>query len=350
MISFLINNRPIGVGHPVFVIAEAGVNHNGDLGMARQLVEVAVQAGADAVKFQTFQADTLASSYAPKAAYQKTAGNAGESQREMLRRLELSPKDHRQLMALCKKRGILFLSSPFDENSADLLKGMGVAALKIPSGEITNLPFLAHVAAMKLPLIISTGMANMKEVRDAMRVVCQAASPGSVSLLHCVSAYPANAKDCNLRAMATLSKAFKVPIGFSDHTLGAEVTWAAVALGATVIEKHFTLDKSLPGPDHKASLSPSELRDFIRGIRSIESALGDGRKVPVEAESDTAMVARKSLVAVTDIRAGTRIGSGMFLARRPGNGIPPAQLDRVIGRRLRVDLKAEQLLDWGMLQ
>ncbi len=349
MKSFRINNRSIGAGHSVFVIAEAGVNHNGDLGMARQLVEMAVQAGADAVKFQTFQADTLASRFAPKAAYQRSAGKAGESQRDMLRRLELSPKDHRHLMALCEKRGILFLSSPFDEASADLLKGMGVAALKIPSGEITNLPFLSHVAAMKLPLIISTGMANMNEVRNAMRVVRRTAM-GPVALLHCVSAYPALAKDCNLRVMATLCNQFNVPVGFSDHTLGSEVSWAAVALGAAVIEKHFTLDKSLPGPDHKASLSPRELHNFVRGIRTIESALGDGRKVPVAAERETAMVARKSLVAVADLPAGTRVAPSMFIARRPGNGIPPAHLERVIGRRLRTDIRSEQLLAWGMLK
>jgi N-acetylneuraminate synthase/N,N'-diacetyllegionaminate synthase len=344
-----IDKRSIGPTNPCFVIAEAGVNHNGDLEMARQLVEVAAQAGADAVKFQTFHADELASANAPKAAYQKCAGSADESQRDMLRRLELSPRDHMELMALCKTRGILFLSSPFDDSSADMLCQMGLLALKIPSGEITNLPFLAHVAAMKLPLVISTGMANMKEVDDAIRTVRNSGSP-PIALLHCVSAYPAQAGDCNLRAMISMQKRFRVPVGFSDHTLGPEVALAAVALGANVIEKHITLEKSLPGPDHRASMAPDEFRDLVRQIRAIESALGSGRKEPVESERETALVARKSLVAVADIPAGTTITAAMLTTRRPGSGISPTDLTRVLGRSSKAAICSETMLEWGMFE
>jgi N-acetylneuraminate synthase len=344
-----IGGRSVGPGLPCFVIAEAGVNHNGDPSLARRLVEAAAKAGADAVKFQTFRADTLASPSAPKAAYQKVSGGPDESQQEMLRRLELSPAIHLELVAVCRQRNLLFLSSPFDEESADFLARLPVPALKIPSGELTNLPFLAHVARLGVPLIVSTGMADLSEVAVAVETIRRAGSP-PLALLHCVSNYPAAPATCNLRAMATLQTAFGFPVGFSDHTLGLSIGLAAVALGACVIEKHFTMDKNLPGPDHPASLVPAELREFIQGIRAVEAALGDGRKVPALSERETALIVRKSVVALVDLPAGARIEASMLGIRRPGGGLLPAELVHVVGRTTRMAVLAGQPLTWGMIQ
>ncbi len=347
--QFSIAGRLVGPGYPCFIIAEAGVNHNGDPALARRLVTVAARAGADAVKFQTFKADALASPEAPKAEYQRSSGEADESQHAMLRRLELSAEMHRELMVQCQQEGILFMSSPFDEAAADFLAQLKVQALKIPSGEITNLPFLRHIAALRLPTILSTGMADLGEVEAAVRTLRDSGAL-PLALLHCVSNYPALPSACNLRAMATLSAAFGVPIGFSDHTLGTDVSLGAVALGACIIEKHFTLDKKLPGPDHPASLEPDELTAFVRGIRSIEEALGHGRKEPVASERETALVARKSLVASLSLSAGERIEPSMILIRRPGDGVPPAQLSLVMGRKLRRPVRAGQTLQWDMFE
>jgi N-acetylneuraminate synthase len=266
MQNIQVGNKLIGPGQPVFVIAEAGVNHNGDLKLARALIDVAVEAGADAVKFQTFRAERLATPDAPKAEYQvQTTGNA-ESQFEMLRRLELSADAHRELQAYCHERGIIFLSTPFDEEAVDLLDESGVAAFKISSGDLTNSPLLEHVASKGKPVILSTGMSELSELIEAVSVLNTAGCENPV-LLHCVSNYPADPAEVNLRAMQTMRSAFDVPVGFSDHTQGIDVALAAVALGACVIEKHFTLDRTMPGPDHRASLEPTELRELVRSIR-----------------------------------------------------------------------------------
>lgn len=346
--SLEIAGRRIGAGYPCFVIAEAGVNHNGRLDLARRLVNKAKQAGADAVKFQTFKAEQLVTHSAPKAEYQRRYTGSAESQFEMLRRLELSPKAHQTVLDLCSRCGILFLSSPFDEQSADFLDSLGVAAYKIPSGEITNLPFLIHVARLGKPMIISTGMSTLGEVETAVNAVWKAGNRDLI-LLHCVSNYPANPADINLRAMQTLETAFGIPVGYSDHTPGVEVSLAAVALGACVIEKHFTLDRALPGPDHQSSLEPDELASLIQGIRLVESALGHGRKEPAASEANTAAAARKSLVAACDIPAGIPLTKEKIAIRRPGTGLPPALSSFVIGRTSRVFIPAGTILTLEML-
>jgi N-acetylneuraminate synthase/N,N'-diacetyllegionaminate synthase len=344
-----IGEKVIGEGLPVFVIAEIGVNHNGDLTMARKLIDVAVKAGADAVKFQTFQADQLATAEAPKADYQLQSTSADESQLEMLRKLELSIDAHRELQDYCRQQGIIFLSTPFDENAADFLDELGVAAFKISSGDLTNSPLLQHVALKNRPIILSTGMADIDEVIEAVSTV-RTSGCESVVLLHCVSNYPADPRDVNLRAMQTMRSAFDVPVGFSDHTNGIEVALAAVALGACVIEKHFTLDRTLPGPDHKASLEPDELQAMIAGIRTVESALGNGKKVPTAVEIETAKVARRSLIAARDIDAGSILKREMVVLKRPGTGLAPTMLETVLGRRLSQSVSSGSLLTLDMFE
>jgi N,N'-diacetyllegionaminate synthase len=344
----MIGDRVVGPGHPCFIIAEAGVNHNGSLEMARQLVDIAVQAGADAVKFQTFKAERLANTDAPKAAYQENSTDAGESQFEMISRLELSPARHRDLKAYCEDIGILFMSSPFDEESADLLADLDVTVFKIPSGEITNLTFLDHVAQKGQPMIVSTGMSTLSEVAIAVDTI-HLANNRNLILLHCISNYPADPADVNLKAMATMATAFQVPVGYSDHTNGVEVALAAVALGACVIEKHFTLDRNLPGPDHLASLEPKELDFMVRGIRTVEISLGHGRKEPAASETNTAAVARKSLVTTQDIPAGQRLTKEYIAVKRPGTGLPPSMISHVLGRTIRVAVPAGTLITLEML-
>ena len=339
-----IGNKLIGPGQPVFVIAEAGVNHNGDLKMARALIEVAVEAGADAVKFQTFQANRLVTPDAPKAEYQLQTTGEGESQLEMLRRLELSAAAHRELESYCHDRGITFLSTPFDEQAVDLLDQLGVPALKISSGDLTNSPLLEYVASKGKPVILSTGMSELSELIEAVSVLSTAGCDNPV-LLHCVSNYPAAPAEVNLRAMQTMRSAFDVPVGFSDHTQGIDVALAAVALGACVIEKHFTLDRTLPGPDHRASLEPGELRELVRSIRRVESSLGSGRKMPAASEIETAKIARRSLVAAHDIPAGAILERHMVTMRRPGTGMSPAMIETVLGRRVLRDIPAGTLFD-----
>jgi len=343
-----IARRSIGQDQPCFIIAEAGVNHNGDLALARQLVDVAAQAGADAVKFQTFKAEKVISPAASKAAYQVETTGAGESQLEMVKRLELPFEAFRELFAYCQSKNILFLSTPFDQESADFLDELGVAAFKIPSGEITNLPFLAHVARKGKPMIVSTGMSYLGEVETAVRTIVDAGNLNIV-LLHCVSNYPADPADANLRAMHTLSLVFGVPAGFSDHTLGLQVPLAAVALGACIIEKHFTLDRTLPGPDHRASLEPDQLGALVQGIRTVEAALGHGRKEPAASEANTAAVARRSLVASRDIPVGTVLTKEHIAIQRPGNGLPPAWLPHLLGRTARAAISAGTLITLEML-
>jgi N,N'-diacetyllegionaminate synthase len=346
--SVRLAGRLVGPGRPCFIIAEAGVNHNGSIARALALVDAAAESGADAVKFQTFSAARLASPDAPKAAYQKKAGRAGETQREMLEKLELTEADHRILSARCRRRGIVFLSSPFDEESLDLLVRVGVPAIKLPSGELTNHPFLRRAAATGKPLILSTGMATMGEVSQAVRALGTARR--RLVLLHCVSAYPAKPAWANLRAMSSLEKAFRVPVGWSDHTLGDEVSFAAAALGARVIEKHLTLDRRLPGPDHAASLEPGEFAALARGVRAVESALGDGVKRPVPAEREIAAVARKSVVAARPIPSGARLTAAMLRASRPSGGIPPSRTGELVGRVTARAIPEGVALAWSFLR
>lgn len=334
MAEIELGGKAVGSGHPCFVIAEAGVNHNGDIELARELVMVAARSGADAIKFQTFSAERLATESAPKARYQAAHTDPAESQQRMLKRLELSESEHRRLMDDCRREGIMFLSSAFDERSADLLQSLGVEAYKVPSGEITNLPFLAHLAAKGRCLIVSTGMSDLEEV-DAALAAIRGAADVPIALLHCVSLYPSPARGVNLRAMETMRRRYDVPVGYSDHTEGAAVALAAVALGASIVEKHFTLDRGLPGPDHAASLEPAELRSLIEQVRDVESALGDGVKRPLPEEAETAAVARKSLVAAADIPAGTVIVRDMIAIKRPGTGLAPNRLEWLVGRRAR---------------
>lgn len=343
-----IGTREVGAGRPCFVIAEAGVNHDGSIDRALELVLAAAEAGADAVKFQTFRADRLAVADAPKAPYQLAGTPADESQLAMLQRLELPADALGRLKQATESAGIEFLSSMFDEESADLLEGLGVCAFKVPSGEITNLPLLSHVGRFGRPVLISTGMADLGEVESAVKEI-QTTGNEQIVLLHCVSSYPAPPAEVNLRAMATMEEAFGRPVGFSDHTLGVEVALAAVALGACVVEKHLTLDRSTPGPDHAASLEPHEFRELVRSIRSVESALGDGEKRPAPSERATAAVARKSLVAACAIGAGTVLTDEMVVLSRPGTGLPVAARGLIVGRVARIDIPEGTLLSTEMV-
>lgn len=328
------------------IIAEAGVNHNGDLTLARQLIDAAAEAGADLVKFQTFNADRLVTTSANKAEYQAQATDPVETQHAMLRRLELSRDMHESLIAHCKNRGIKFFSTGFDPESIDLLAGLGVDCFKVPSGEITNLPYLRHVGRYGKPVILSTGMATLAEIEAALAVLEQAGvSRDRVTVLHCHTEYPTAMVDVNLRAMRTISETFHVAVGYSDHTLGIEVPIAAVALGATVIEKHFTLDRTLPGPDHKASLEPHELKAMVAAIRNIEQALGDGIKRVSPSEVKNKAMARKSLVAACDIRTGEIFSDANLTVKRPGTGLSPMRWDDVVGRKAPHDFAPDELIE-----
>ncbi len=343
-----VGRHRIGAGERAFVIAEAGVNHNGDLDIARRLIDAAAEAGADAVKFQTFRTEALVSESAPKAQYQRETTGEAESQRAMLAKLELSAEAHASLRAQAIRRGLVFFSTPFDEAIADLLSDLGVELLKVPSGEVTNLPLLRHLAAKGRPILVSTGMCTLDEVATAVEAIRAAGDP-PMALLHCVSAYPAPVEDTNLRAMDTLRQRFGRPVGLSDHSLGIEIALAAVARGAALLEKHLTLDHSLPGPDHRASLTPAEFAALVRGVRAVEAALGDGDKRPMPSELDTRAVARRSLVAARALPAGHRLQRTDVAIKRPGTGIAPAELDRVMGRTLARGVAADELLDWSML-
>lgn len=328
------------------IIAEAGVNHNGDMDLALCLVDAAAAAGADFVKFQTFSAAKLVTPTAAKADYQAAATGGGETQYDMLRRLELAPEAHHRLIERCRQRGIGFLSTGFDIDSLDFLIGLDIPLVKIPSGEITNLPYLRHVAGQGRPVILSTGMADMAEVAAAIAALEAAGLPRSaLTVLHCTTEYPTAMADVNLRAMLTLRDAFAVNVGYSDHTRGIEVATAAVALGACVIEKHFTLDTSLPGPDHSASLEPDQLAAMVTAIRHIESALGDGVKVPRPVEERNKMVARKSLVAARPICAGEVFSAANLAVKRPGTGVSPMRWDDVVGRAAPRDFKADECIE-----
>lgn len=329
------------------IIAEAGVNHNGDIDLAKKLVVEAAAAGADMVKFQTFLANKIVSSRAPKAEYQKRTTDSGESQFEMIQKLELSRESHEVLIEECRRQGIGFFSTAFDSESFDMLLDLGcVNLIKIPSGEITNLPLLRYMTRLGKPVLLSTGMANLGEVESAIQVIEASGTPRQlITILHCTTEYPTPMEDVNLRAMVSMKQAFGVQVGYSDHTPGIEVAIAAAALGATVIEKHFTLDRNLPGPDHKASLEPHELKAMVNAIRNIEVALGDGIKQASRIELKNKPIARKSIVARREINAGELFSEDNLAAKRPGTGISPMDWDEIIGKIARRNFAVDELIE-----
>lgn len=329
----------MNLDHGCYVIAEIGVNHNGSIELAKQLIDVAATTGADAVKFQTFSADDLVTKTAPKATYQSRNTGDDGSQHLMLAQLELSEAEFALLRDHCLERDIDFLSTPFGFAQADLLERIGVEAYKVSSGDLTFLPFLTHLGSKGLPIILSTGMGTLSEVEAGLRAI-QRGGDVPVALLHCVSDYPAAPESCNLRAMATMSQAFGCPVGWSDHTTGTEIGFAAVALGARIIEKHITLDVTMDGPDHAASMEPDDFAIYVNGIRAITAALGDGIKRPQPAELRTAEVARRSIVAVRALAAGSVIGADDVALMRPGTGLAPSMLDTVVGCRVGRDVAA----------
>jgi N,N'-diacetyllegionaminate synthase len=329
----------------VFIIAEAGVNHNGVLELAKQLVDIASNAGADAIKFQTFRTENLVSKNAQKAEYQKQTTNGQESQFDMLKKLELNVEAHKELIAYCKTKSLLFLSTPFDHHSINLLNDLGLQIFKIPSGEITNLPYLKQIGKLKKKVILSTGMADMDEIKEALEILTTSGTKKeNITVLHTNTMYPTPMEDVNLKAMITIGKTFDVAVGYSDHTLGIEVDIAAVAVGASCIEKHFTLDKTMEGPDHKASLNPNELTSMVKAIRNIELALGDGIKKPSPSELPNKKIARKSIVANCNIKKGEILSTDNLATKRPGNGISPMQWEEVIGTIANKDYTQDELI------
>ncbi|NVJ91176.1 MAG: N-acetylneuraminate synthase [Methylocystaceae bacterium] len=345
---FEIDNKKISNDEPCFIIAEVGVNHNGDMENAHKLIDIAADCGADAVKFQTFKASVLASPSANKATYQEDQTNTIESQLDMLTKLELPYSEHSKLMEHSKQRGIIFLSTPFEEESADFLFNLGIKAFKLPSGELTNYNFIKYVSAKGLPIILSTGMSNIDEVIQAVEKIKQTCNQ-NLALLHCTSAYPADPKTANLKVISNLHNIFKVPVGYSDHTEGATISIAAVALGAKVIEKHFTLDRTMPGPDHNASADPISFKKFVEQIRIVEASLGSGEKNPTIDELSMRNVIRKSIVAACDIPAGSALTADMLVIQRPGNGIPPTNLHSIINSTAKVDIQAGKPIEWSMI-
>jgi len=328
------------------IIAEAGVNHNGDPEMARKLVDAAAATGADLVKFQTFRADRLVTAKAAKAAYQLATTAADESQHEMIRKLELSEAMHDELLKRCSQSGIEFFSSAFDLESLDYLMSLGMQRIKVPSGEITNLPYLRRVGGFGKEVILSTGMSTMNEIDDALTVLEKSGTVrDKITVLHCNTEYPVPMAEVNLRAMQTIRDHFGVAVGFSDHTEGIEIALAAVALGACVIEKHFTLDRNLPGPDHRASTEPAEFRRMVSAIRNIEVALGNSKKEPGISEQRNIHIARKSLAAARPISRGEIFSAANLTAKRPGNGISPMRWDEVIGQAAQRDFAADELIE-----
>lgn len=329
----------------VFIIAEAGVNHNGKLSIAKRMIDVAKDAGADAIKFQSFKTENIITRYAPKAGYQKNRSNKNESQFSMLKKLELSQDIYNSLYNYCRRKNIVFLSSPFDIESVDFLDKLGLKILKIPSGEITNFPYLKKIGSLKKQIIISTGMADLREIKNTLDIIIKAGTPkNNVTILHCNTEYPTPAKNANLLAMLKIRDSLRIKIGYSDHTEGNEVSIAAVALGARVIEKHFTLNKNMPGPDHKASLEPHELKTMIRSIRNIEKALGKKSKKPSLAEIRNKTTVRKSIVAAQNIKKGEIFSKKNITTKRPAKGISPMCWNDVIGKVAKKHLKKDELI------
>jgi len=330
------------------IIAEAGVNHNGSINTAKKLIDVAADAGADIVKFQTFTAESLMTANAEKAEYQQNLSNNSESQFEMIKKLELKREAHEELIQYCNKEDIKFLSTAFDHASIDLLYELDIPLYKVPSGEITNLPYLRHIGGMGKPVILSTGMATLKEVGDALNIIVASGTPrGKIIVLHCNTEYPTPMKDVNLKAMLTIRDELGVKVGYSDHTLGIEIPIAAVALGATVIEKHFTLDRTLPGPDHAASLEPNELKAMVVAIRNIEQAMGDGVKKPSNSETKNIPIARKSIVVKKTIKKGELFTEDNLTVKRPGAGISPMEWDDIIGKSANREYEMDELIEIG---
>ena len=330
----------------VFIIAEAGVNHNGSIDLAKKLIDVAADAGADAVKFQTFNADRLATKLAHKADYQKSNTSADESQYEMLKKLELDEDKHKVIIEYCKQKQIMFLSSAFDNESVDMLNNFGMAIFKIPSGEITNLPYLRHVGGLKKPIILSSGMSDLGDIKNALDVLIECGvSKDQLTVLHATTEYPCPIQEVNISAMQTISANFGVNVGYSDHTKGTEVSIAAVALGACVIEKHLTLDQTMEGPDHKASLEPDEFKAMVHAIRNIEKALGDGIKKPSKSEIKNMAITRKSIVALRAIKSGEIFSVDNLTVKRPGTGISPMDLNKIIGQIARRDFLPDEQIE-----
>ena len=329
----------------VFIIAEAGVNHNGSTKLAKQLIDVASEAGADAIKFQTFKAELTISKNAQKADYQKETTDKQESQFDMIKRLELDIGTHKELIAYCKEKNIMFLSTPFDHDSIDMLDELGLNIFKIPSGEITNLPYLRHIGSLNKEVILSTGMADIGEIEDALDILIEAGTnKENITVLHANTMYPTPMEDVNLKAMVTIGNTFDIPYGYSDHTLGIEVDIAAVAMGAVCIEKHFTLDNTMEGPDHKASLEPDELIAMVKGIRNIELALGSSVKKPSPSEQPNIAIARKSIVAACNIVQGELLTEDNLIIKRPANGINPMRWDEIVGTKAKKDYKSDELI------
>ena len=329
----------------VFIVAEAGVNHNGSIDLAKKLIDVASATGVDAVKFQTFKAENLATKNAKKANYQKNTTDQKENQFSMLKKLEMSKEMHLELINYSKNKSIKFLSSPFDHDSIELLKDLGLEVFKIPSGEITNLPYLRHIGKLNKKIILSTGMSNMDEVKNALDILVDSGTKKhNIIILHANTEYPTPMEDVNLRAMVTIGEELNVSFGYSDHTLGIEVDIAAVAMGASCIEKHFTLDCNMEGPDHKASLEPDQLREMVKAIRNIELALGNGIKKPSKSELPNIQIVRKSIIAKTKIKKGDVLKENNLAVKRPGGGISPMKWDDVVGTKATKDYKEDELI------
>lgn len=329
-----------------YIIAEAGVNHNGSIEIAKQLIDVAADAGADAVKFQTFKTENLVSKKAEKAEYQKETTDSSESQYDMIKKLELDEKTHQILIEYCQLKNITFLSTPFDLPSIQLLDQLGLNIFKIPSGEITNLPYLRSIGHLKKQVVLSTGMSNLSEIESALQVLIDAGTDKTdITVLHANTQYPTPIEDVNLNAMTTIGTAFNVHYGYSDHTLGIEVPIAAVAMGATVIEKHFTLDRSMEGPDHKASLEPQELNAMVRSIRNIDLALGSSIKQPSPSESANKQIARKSIVANCNISKGDIFSEDNLTTKRPGQGLSPMLWDQIVGKKASKDYSPDEIIE-----
>ncbi len=330
----------------VFIIAEAGVNHNGSIDRAKMMIDVAYDAGVNAIKFQTFHAEKLTTSYTPKANYQKQNTSSNETHLEMLKKLELGNQAQRELFSHCNDKNILFISSPFDHESIDFLNDCGLEILKIPSGEITNLPYLRRIGQLNRKVLLSTGMSDLGEIEDALDVLTSSGTErNNITILHCTSEYPAPFEEVNLSAIKTMRDAFKLPVGYSDHTQGIEVSIAAVALGASVIEKHFTLDKTLDGPDHKVSLEPFELKNMVMAIRNIEKAMGNFVKKPTTGELLNASIVRKSIVALCDIKQDDIFTQANITVKRPGIGICPMAWDGIIGKKAKRDFLTDELIE-----
>ena len=340
----------LGIGHSFgcFIVAEAGINHNGDYDMALSMIDSAAEFGADAVKFQTFQAKNYISSNTPQAEYMKNNASFKGTQLELLEKYELKKKWHKGLINRCQEKGIIFLSTPFENESYKYLTELNLPIIKISSGDLTNTPFLSKVAHGQAPVILSTGMSNLAEIYTATETL-KLLGKDKLVLLHCVSKYPANPEDVNLRAMDTIKNSFKLPVGYSDHTTGNEVSIAAVSRGACIIEKHFTLDKHLPGPDHKASCEPNQFRELVKSIRSVEKSLGTGIKQPSLGELEIAAVARKSIVFRNNLKAGSILSEQDLCIMRPGTGLCPNLINVIIGRKLRSDVKYGQLVTLNLL-